>query len=81
VKHADPVTQLSNPSLEFFPGSKEKISTRMLEQGTQNAVPSSRPHPPVSNEGSKLQLNGTCVIQNCLSLWVHPKGSTSSGVR
>jgi len=27
---------------------------------------------PASNEGSKLQLNGTCVIQNCLSLWVHP---------
>jgi hypothetical protein len=34
----------------FFPGTEERISTRMLEQGTQtlkraNAVPCSRPYP------------------------------------
>jgi len=27
---------------------------------------------PASYECGKLQLNGTCVIQICLSLWVHP---------
>jgi len=34
ANHADPRTQLCSPSLEFFPGSEEKTSTRMLEQGT-----------------------------------------------
>ena len=35
AQRADPMTQLCSPSLEFFPGSEEKISTRMLEKGTQ----------------------------------------------
>ena len=35
ANHADPRTQLCSPSLEFFPRSEEKTSTRMLEQGTQ----------------------------------------------
>ena len=45
AKHADAKTQLCSPSLNFFPGTEERISTRMLEQRTQNAVPCSRPHP------------------------------------
>jgi putative transposase len=39
AKHADLMTQLCSPSLEFFPGSEEKTSTRMLEQGTQTPSP------------------------------------------
>ena len=35
AKQADPMTQLCSPSLEFLPGTEEKISTRMLEKGTQ----------------------------------------------
>ena len=32
---------------------------------------------PANQDCSRLQLNGTCVISNCLRLWVHPKGFTS----
>ncbi|HST13101.1 MAG TPA: IS3 family transposase [Terriglobales bacterium] len=39
AKHADAMTQLCSPSLEFFPGSEERISTRMLEQETQTPSP------------------------------------------
>jgi len=39
AKHSDSATQLCSPSLEFFPSTKEKISTRMLEQGTQTPSP------------------------------------------
>ena len=39
AKHADPMTQLCSPSLEFFRGGEEKTSTRMLEQGTQTPSP------------------------------------------
>jgi hypothetical protein len=39
VKQADPITRLCSPSLEFFPGTEEKVSTRMLEQGTQWTEP------------------------------------------
>jgi len=39
AKQADAMTQLCSPSLEFFPESKERISTRMLEQGTQTPSP------------------------------------------
>ena len=39
AKHADATTQLCSPSLEFFPGTEERISTRMLEQGTQTPSP------------------------------------------
>ena len=39
AQRADPMTQLCSPSLELFPGSEEKISTRMLEQGTQTPTP------------------------------------------
>jgi transposase InsO family protein len=35
AKHADAMTQSCSPSLNFFPGTEERISTRMLEQGTQ----------------------------------------------
>jgi len=40
------------------------------------AVPFPRPQPRLDNGRPKLNCNGTCVIQICLSLWVHPKGST-----
>jgi len=39
AQDADSMTQLCSPSLEFFLGGEEKTSTRMLEQGTQTAVP------------------------------------------
>jgi putative transposase len=39
AKHSDSTTQLCSPSLEFFPSTKEKISTRMLQQGTQTPSP------------------------------------------
>ena len=39
AKQADSMTQLCGPSLEFFPRTEEKISTRMLEQGTQTPSP------------------------------------------
>ena len=31
AKHANAMTQLCSPSLEFFPGTEERISTRMLD--------------------------------------------------
>jgi Integrase core domain len=39
AKHADAMTQSCSPSLEFFPGTENRISTRMLEQGTQTPSP------------------------------------------
>ena len=36
-----------------------------------------RPQPRLENERSKLNPNGTCVIQICLTAWVHPKGFNS----
>jgi putative transposase len=40
TKASDSMTQFRGPTLEFFhPRSKEKISTRMLEQGTQAPSP------------------------------------------
>jgi len=39
AKHADSTAQLCSPSLEFFPGTEERISTRMLEQETQTPSP------------------------------------------
>jgi putative transposase len=45
AKHANAMTQLCSPSLEFFPGTEERISTRMLEQGTQTPSPSPDPNP------------------------------------
>jgi putative transposase len=39
AKHADAMTQLCSPSLECFPGTEERISTRMLEQETQTPSP------------------------------------------
>jgi len=36
---ADAMTQLCSPSLEFFPGTEEWISTMMLEQGAQTLSP------------------------------------------
>jgi putative transposase len=39
TKPEDALTQLCTPRLEFFPGSKERISTRMPEQGTQTPSP------------------------------------------
>lgn len=35
VKQAAPMTQLCGPSLEFFSGTEARVSTGMLEQGTQ----------------------------------------------
>jgi len=39
AKPEDVMTQLCSPRLEFFPASKERISTRMPEQGTQTPSP------------------------------------------
>jgi putative transposase len=39
AKPADGMTQLCSPSLEFFPGTENRISTRTLEQGTQTPSP------------------------------------------
>jgi transposase InsO family protein len=39
AKPADAMTQLGSPSLKFFLGTEERISTRMLEQGTQTPSP------------------------------------------
>jgi len=39
AKPEDVMTQLCTPRLEFFPASKERISTRMPEQGTQTPSP------------------------------------------
>ena len=39
AQHADSMTQLCSPRLEFFPGGEEKTSTRMLEQGTRTPSP------------------------------------------
>jgi hypothetical protein len=39
AKHADAMTQLCSPSLEFSLGTEEKISKRMLEQGTETPSP------------------------------------------
>ena len=39
AKDADSMTQLCSPKLEFFPRTEEKISTRMLEDGTQTPSP------------------------------------------
>jgi putative transposase len=39
AKHADAMTQSCSPSMEFFPGTEKRISTRMLEQGTQTPSP------------------------------------------
>ena len=39
AKVADSMSQLCSPSLEFFAGTEEKISKRVLEQGTQTPSP------------------------------------------
>jgi transposase InsO family protein len=39
AKDSDSMTQLCSPKLEFFPRTEEKISTRMLEDGTQTPSP------------------------------------------
>jgi transposase InsO family protein len=39
AKDANSMTQLCSPKLEFFPRTEEKISTRMLEDGTQTPSP------------------------------------------
>ena len=39
AKDADSMAQLSSPKLEFFPGTENRISTRMLEDGTQTPSP------------------------------------------
>jgi transposase InsO family protein len=39
AKDANSMTQLCSPKLEFFPTTEEKISTRMLEDGTQTPSP------------------------------------------
>src|SRR5262249_21260119 len=43
AKPGDAMTQLCSPRLEFFQGRKERISTRMLEQGPQTPTPSPAP--------------------------------------
>ena len=45
VKHADAMTQLCSPSLEFFPGTEERIFYEDAGAGDSNAVNCSRPHP------------------------------------
>jgi putative transposase len=71
AKHSDSTTQLCSPSLELFPSTKEEISTKMLEQGTQ--TPSPAPDLiPARDVCINLQPMARCVIQNCLTSWVHP---------
>jgi len=75
ANHADPRTQLCSPSLEFFPGSEEKTSTRMLEQGIQDR-PLLQTSSPASNErpkpNSMARVSFKTVSRCGFTPWVHP---------
>ena len=73
------MTQLGSPSLEFSQEPKTGFLRGCWSRGLKRR-PLLQTSSPASYECSKLQLNGMCVIQNCLSLWVHPKKEELAGV-
>jgi putative transposase len=60
ANHADPRTQLCSPSLEFFPRSEEKTSTRMLVPAGYSSAGCSPAEPasasPTANDSPKQNL-------------------------
>jgi len=67
-RHAFPLSGIVQSQPGIFSRNRRADFYEDAGAGDSNAVPCSRPHPRLV----MCELNCTCVIQTCLTLWVHP---------